>query len=225
MLLLAGFLAFSGCTTIMISNSVKKPAYTYLALGDSYTIGEAVPLKSSFPYQLAAQLTASGTDVTEPKIIATTGWTTGELIEAINNSDLRSKQYDIVTLLIGVNNQYRGQSPDTYRQEFIQLLDTAVKFAGGNKKHVFVLSIPDWGVTPFAAGRDKAQIAREIADFNLINRLETEKAGINYVDITPISKQATNDASLTADDGLHPSAKMYGLWVKALAPVVNPNLK
>lgn len=202
-----------------------KPAHTYLALGDSYTIGESVPTAGSFPYQLAAELIKAKHPVSRPEIIATTGWTTDELIGAINNSDLKDKKYDIVTLLIGVNNQYRGYNQETYRAEFIQLLNAAIAYANGNKKHAFVLSIPDWGVTPYADGRDRSQIAREIDQFNAINKQETQKAGVAYVDITPISKQAANDASLNAEDGLHPSAKMYGLWVKELLPVVEAQVK
>ena len=203
----------------------NRSPYTYFALGDSYTIGESVPAKESFPYQLAAELTKAGYPISQPEIIATTGWTTNELINAITNSNIKHKKYDIVTLLIGVNNQYRGYNQETYRTEFIQLLNTAITYANGNKNHVFVLSIPDWGVTPYAAGRDRSQIAREIEQFNAINKQETQKADVAYVDITPISQQAANDPSLNAEDGLHPSAKMYGLWVKALLPVIEKGLK
>ena len=209
----------------MALTETNRPAYSYLALGDSYTIGESVPAAGAFPYQLETELIKAGYPISRPEIIATTGWTTDELISAINNSDLKDKKYDIVTLLIGVNNQYRGYNQETYRTEFIQLLNTAIAYANGNKKHVFVLSIPDWGVTPYADGRDRSQIAREIDQFNAINKQETQKAGVAYVDITPISKQAANDASLNAEDGLHPSAKMYGLWVKELLPVVEAQVK
>ncbi|MFA6085701.1 SGNH/GDSL hydrolase family protein [Mucilaginibacter sp.] len=203
----------------------NRSPYTYLALGDSYSIGESVPAAGSFPYQLTAELIKAKHPVSRPEIIATTGWTTDELIDAINNSDLKDKKYDIVTLLIGVNNQYRGYNQETYRTEFIRLLNTAIAYANGNKKNVFVLSIPDWGVTPYADGRDRSQIGREIDQFNAINKQESQKAGVAYVDITPISKQAANDASLNAEDGLHPSAKMYGLWVKELLPVVEAQIK
>ncbi|WP_311949657.1 SGNH/GDSL hydrolase family protein [Mucilaginibacter terrae] len=203
---------------------IASPTYpqdglSYLALGDSYTIGEAVPAVSSFPYQLATALNAQKTKVTAPTIIARTGWTTDELIAAIKDKALTGK-YDIVTLLIGVNNQYRGYNADTYRAEFVQLLTTAITYAGGNKKHVFVVSIPDWGVTPFAQSRDRAQIAREIDQYNAINKEETLKAGITYFDITPGSRNAAADAALVASDGLHPSGKMYGEWVGKLLPEV-----
>jgi lysophospholipase L1-like esterase len=203
----------------------NKPPYTYLALGDSYTIGESVSAEGSFPYQLAAELTKAKHPVSQPDIIATTGWTTDELINAINNSDKKDKKYDLVTLLIGVNNQYRGYNQETYRTEFIHLLNAAILHANGSKNHVFVLSIPDWGVTPYADSRDRSQIAKEINQFNAINKQETQKAGVAYIDITPISKQAANDPSLNAEDGLHPSAKMYCLWVRELLPVIEKGLK
>jgi len=196
----------------------------YLALGDSYTIGESVPAAQSFPYQLATALNAQQLKVSTPTIIARTGWTTDELITAIKDKALTGN-YDIVTLLIGVNNQYRGYNINTYRTEFIQLLNTALGYAGGNKKHVFVVSIPDWGVTPFANGRDRQQIAREIDQYNAINKEETLKAGISYTDITPGSRNALNDVSLVAGDGLHPSGKMYGEWVSKLLPGVVNGLK
>ncbi|RWY49177.1 SGNH/GDSL hydrolase family protein [Mucilaginibacter gilvus] len=211
------------------SNPVKPaPAYadnlTYLALGDSYTIGEAVDAPKSFPYQLAAQLKLAGHLTGNPDIIARTGWTTGELINAINASGTASKKYSIVTLLIGVNNQYRGNSKDVYRTEFIQLLNTAITYADGNKNHVFVVSIPDWGSTPYANGYDRNKIAADIDAFNTIAKTETDKQGVAYVDITTISKKAATDASLNASDGLHPSAAMYNLWVNAIAPVVLSHL-
>jgi lysophospholipase L1-like esterase len=190
---------------------------TYLALGDSYTIGQSVSAQESFPYQLAAKL--KPLTVTEPTIIARTGWITTQLIDAIKNSTIDNKTYDFVTLLIGVNDQYGGYSQANYRVKFVEVLNTAIKFAKGNKKHVFVLSIPDYGVTPFAHGND-AVIGPEIDQFNAINLEESNKAGVNYIDITPISKEAAGDLTLLANDGLHPSAKMYGLWVMKLIPEV-----
>ena len=196
---------------------------TYLALGDSYTIGESVPQAQSFPYQLAQNLRADGHAVT-PDIIAVTGWTTANLKAGITSRNLKNHNYNIVTLLIGVNNQYRGLSQTDYRAEFAELLNTAIAYAGGNKKHVFVVSIPDWGVTPFADGRQRMQIAAEIDAFNAINKQETEKQGVSYIDITPTSRRAGYEVDLTAEDGLHPSGKMYGLWVNQLAPVVKQQL-
>lgn len=199
---------------------------TYLALGDSYTIGEAVQANESFPYQLAAQLKVQQLNVQTPKIIAKTGWTTDELQAAIKEANLNNS-FDLVTLLIGVNNQYRGYSQTTYRQEFKALLQTALAFAGQNKKHVFVVSIPDWGVTPFGknSGRDIQAIAQEIDAFNAINKEETLALGISYTDITPASRNALTDASLVASDGLHPSGKMYGEWAIKVANAVQQNFK
>jgi lysophospholipase L1-like esterase len=195
-----------------------KDTLSYLALGDSYTIGQSVSAQESFPFKLAGQL--PGHKITSPIIMAKTGWTTPQLISAIDNSEeIKGKTYDIVTLLIGVNDQYGGGSQADYRIKFVQVLNTAIKFAKGDKTHVFVLSIPDYGVTPFAKG-DGARIGREIDQFNDINRQESAKAGVNYTNITDISKQAANNPSLIADDGLHPSATMYQAWVERLQPVV-----
>lgn len=194
---------------------------SYLALGDSYTIGEAVTASESFPYQLAASLNAQAIKVAEPKIIAKTGWTTGELQSAIQSAAITSK-YDVVTLLIGVNNQYRGNSIAIYRTEFKALLQTAIGFANGNTAHVFVVSIPDWGVTPFGkqSGKSAQSISTEIDAFNAVNKEETLKAGVSYTDITPGSREVSADLSLAASDGLHPSGKMYRNWVSQLAPAV-----
>lgn len=190
---------------------------TYLALGDSYTIGESVPAEESFPSQLTAKLNKSGANYTQPEIIAKTGWTSNELIQAIESRNLNQK-FDLVTLLIGVNNQYRGYSENTYRTEFRKLLKTAIAFAGNKKSRVYVVSIPDWGVTPFAkkSNRDLEKISRDIDLFNAINKDETQQEGVAYIDITEASRKAANDITLIADDGLHPSAKMYSEWVDSL---------
>ena len=205
------------------TTETKMPAgqLSYLALGDSYTIGEAVAQNQSFPYQLAVKLNAQSVKVASPRIIAKTGWTTGELQAAIQSAAITSK-YDIVTLLIGVNNQYRGNSIEVYRTEFKALLQTAIGFAGGNKTHVFVVSIPDWGLTPFGkgSGRDVKTISKAIDDFNAVNKEETVSAGVSYTDITPGSRDADTDVSLAAADGLHPSGKMYQEWVTLLAPAI-----
>lgn len=210
--------------TDTLTKVTNKNTLQYLALGDSYTIGQSVDLAQSFPYQLKARLTVQGYTLADPKIIAVTGWTTTDLINAITQANLTQK-YDFVTLLIGVNNQYQGKSQAQYRTEFIQLLNTAIAFANGNKKHVFVLSIPDYSVTPFAQNSDKVKIAAEIDQFNDINLYESTNAGVNYLNITGISQQAATDPTLIAGDGLHPSAKMYGLWVTGLAPMVVNSLK
>jgi len=194
---------------------------SYLALGDSYTIGEAVAQSQSFPYQLAESLNGQSLKVAVPRIIAKTGWTTGELQTSIKAAAISAK-YDIVSLLIGVNNQYRGYSVADYRTEFKALLQNAIGFAGGNTAHVFVVSIPDWGSTPFgkSSGKDPQVIAREIDAFNAVALEETIKAGVSYTDITPGSRMASADLSLVASDGLHPSGKMYQNWVAQLAPAV-----
>lgn len=196
----------------------------YLALGDSYTIGESVQPAERWPVQLAALLRARGVDVGEPEIIARTGWTTDELDVAITAADPKGP-YPLVSLLIGVNNQYRGRDAEQYRNQFVALLQRAIAFAGGQAGHVVVLSIPDWGVTPFAASRDGEKIAREIDQFNGINREETLRAGARYVDITPVSRRAAEDPSLTAGDGLHPSGSMYRAWAELALPAAMEALR
>jgi lysophospholipase L1-like esterase len=197
------------------NHNMESETFTYLALGDSYTIGERVAIPERYPVQLADTLKKSGFDISELKIIAKTGWTTDELAEAIDTAKTLN-QYDLVTLLIGVNNQYRGRDLENYRAEFNQLLNRAIDFAGKDKHKVIVISIPDWSVTPFAADRDTAKIAKEIDQFNAVNFEETNKAGVTYVDVTAISRKAKNDTSLLANDGLHPSGKMYSLWVQEI---------
>ncbi|MBX3060631.1 MAG: SGNH/GDSL hydrolase family protein [Anaerolineae bacterium] len=191
----------------------------FLALGDSYTIGESVAEDERWPVQLAASLQEQGVHITTPEIIARTGWTTDELAAGIEAAQ-PAGPYDLVSLLIGVNNQYRGRSPEEYQAQFANLLQQAIAFAGGDPARVIVLSIPDWGVTPFAARLDAAAIAAEIDTFNAINRAEAEKVGVWYVDVTAVSRQATTDSTLIADDGLHPSGKMYAAWVELALPVV-----
>lgn len=206
--------------------SANVNTYSYLALGDSYTIGESVPLSSSFPYQLVNALRLDSLNVGDPKIVARTGWTTDDLIGAIK-ADSFNPKYNVVTLLIGVNNQYRNYDIATYRKEFKELLQTAIHFAGGTEENVFVISIPDWGVTPFGqnSGRSVAQIAKEIDAYNAINKEETIKTKAVYLDITPISREASTNRSLIASDGLHPSVSMYKRWVDSLAPLVKIKLE
>jgi lysophospholipase L1-like esterase len=193
----------------------------YLALGDSYTIGEAVHENERWPMQLAQKLKSNGFN-TEVTIIARTGWTTDELWQGIQAAP-PTPPYDMVSLLIGVNNQYRGYNTEEYRQQFNFLLNKAIEYSGGNKNRVFVVSIPDWGITPFAEGRDRAQIAKDIDLYNSINKEESDKQGILYFDITPISRQT--DPELVASDGLHPSGKMYSQWVDLIYPQVSNLLK
>ena len=191
----------------------------FLALGDSYTIGEAVLPAERWPVQLAAALRDRGIAIDDPLIIACTGWTTAELAEGIAAENPQGS-FDLVSLLIGVNNQYRGLDIEVYRSELHGLLKLAIGFAGGRAERVLVLSIPDWSVTPFAEGRNRAQIAAQIDAFNLAMRSEAQRAGVGYIDITAISRLAAQDASLLAADGLHPSEKMYAAWVELVLPVV-----
>ena len=202
---------------------VEKPDTTqgvsFLSLGDSYTIGESVPEADRWSVQLAALLRKEGIAVAPPDIIARTGWTTAELSDGIKNAR-KKKDYKLVSLLIGVNNQYRGQGIERYRTEFRSLLETSVEHAGGRKQRVFVLSTPDWGVSPFGAGSDRAKVAREIDAFNAVAKEECDKAGILYIDITPISRNGLGDPTMFASDGLHFSGKMYGLWAMEALPKV-----
>lgn len=219
--------SFKMTTNISPSPDTKpKNEISYLAIGDSYTIGEAVPLQGGFPYQLTTILKDNGLDVGTPHIIAKTGWTTSELQDAIKKANLNEK-FTVVTLLIGVNNQYRGESKEKYRQEFKELLQTAISFANGNKARVFVVSIPDWGLTPYGqeSGRDIPGVSSDIDAFNAINRIETLSQGISYTDITPGSRLVASDKELVASDGLHPSAKMYHQWAVQLAPALIKELK
>lgn len=192
------------------------PDIRYLALGDSYTIGESVPESDRGPNQLAGLLKAKEIS-TEVTIIAQTGWTTDELWNGIQAVQI-NPPYDLVSLLIGVNNQYRGRDIQEYREGFVFLLNKAIEYAGGDPNRVIVLSIPDWGVTPFASSRDSKTIAVEINQFNSVNEEEAEKAGVHYIDVTPISRKAVSDPSLIASDGLHPSGKMYTEWAKLAYP-------
>lgn len=192
------------------------PAIRYLALGDSYTIGESVAEAERWPNQLAELLKTKDISI-EVTIIARTGWTTDELWEGIQSVAI-DPPYDLVSLLIGVNNQYRGRDIEEYREGFVFLLNKAIEYAGGDPNRVIVLSIPDWGVTPFAGNRDSKKIAIEINQFNAINEGESRNAGVHYVDVTPISREAVTDSLLIASDGLHPSGKMYAEWARLALP-------
>ncbi len=190
-----------------------------LALGDSYTIGEGVAPTDRWPCQLAARLRDCGIPLAEPTLIATTGWSTAELLAAIDAAPPVGP-FDLVTLLIGVNDQYRGYPCDAaYRSRLEALLARAVAFAGARPQRVIVLSIPDWGVTPFAADRDRAGIAAAIDTFNATNREAARAAGAHWLDITPLSREAAANPALLAADGLHPSAAMYARWVELLLPL------
>jgi len=193
-----------------------KTTYSYLALGDSYTIGESVLPTDNFPNQTITLLKSSGYEFESAEIVAKTGWTTDELQNKINSYTFHPP-YDIVTLLVGVNNQYRGRPVDEYKPQFESLLKQTIQFAGEKADHVIVLSIPDWGVTPFANGRDRDQIAKEIDTYNSANKSIAEQYKVHYIDITPWTREAATDPSLLAGDGLHPSAKEYKRWAEKIA--------
>ncbi len=194
-----------------------------LALGDSYTIGERVAPEECFPVQTAGLLKKENLIFETVKITAATGWTTDELKAAILSEHITGP-YDVVTLLIGVNNQYRGRDIINYRLEFRELLQMASGFTGKGASAVYVLSIPDWGVTPFAGDRDPVKIAREIDAFNAINREEAQLAKAHYIDITDITRRSPEQPELLADDGLHPSGIMYRAWAERLADVIRKTI-
>lgn len=187
----------------------NNPKRTFLALGDSYTIGESVDEKDRWSMQLI-DLLKTNFNFTKHDIVARTGWTTSELTQAIEAKKL-TEQYDMVSLLIGVNNQYRGQSLDNYRVEFRTLLNTSIKFAKNDAKRVIVLSIPDWGQSPFGGRQSKGKVASEIDAFNNVSKEECKKLNIVFIDITELTRKNT-DASMFAIDGLHYSGKMHRLW-------------
>ena len=191
-----------------------EPRRSFLALGDSYTVGEGVAGSDRWPNQLAAALRDTGVDIDDPRIIATTGWTTDELSLAVDAASL-GNDYALVALLIGVNNQYRGRSIDNYASEFSNLLKRAVAFACGNRKQVIVVSIPDWGVTEFASssGRDTNAIANEIDAFNATAQSIAESHDVAFIDITALTRAHPDEV---VDDGLHPNAAQYSRWVERL---------
>lgn len=195
----------------------------YLALGDSYTIGEAVAAHQRWPAELVQRLRQAGVVIDDPQIVATNGWTTDELVQGMDAASLASR-YDLVTLQIGVNNQYRGRSTDDYREQFAGLLARAISLTGDHPDRVVVVSIPDWGVTRFAREqqRDSALVAADIDAYNAIARDQAQHAGARFVDVTGISRA---HPELVADDGLHPSAAQYALWTTAIEPPVAAALR
>lgn len=217
----------SGIDSTLLQDSISYDTtkiYSFLALGDSYTIGQGVTLFDRFPVQTINLLAANSIKISSPLFIATTGWTTNNLLSAIAVQN-PAPQYDIVTLLIGVNDQYQHVDTSIYRIRFKQCLLKAVELAKGKSKNVYVLSIPDYSATPFVPQSDKPQVSREIDSFNAINRQITLQNNITYVDITAISRFALTDSTLIANDGLHPSAKQYKMWSDVLAPLIKKNLK
>ena len=212
-------LALTACESKQVTTNSPK---TYLALGDSYTIGESVHDSLRWPNQLVSALNRNGKEFEPATIIAKTGWTTDELAAAMDTTTLAAP-YDYVSLLIGVNNQYRGRSIENFETEFIELLEDAVALGGDQGANIFVLSIPDWGVMPFAEGRNRSQIAEEIDQFNTVIQAVCRDRNIAYFDITAISREAATNPMLVAQDGLHPSGTMYARWVDGVLPFFNTN--
>jgi len=204
---------------VVPEKAMRDAPLRFLALGDSYTIGEGVTEAERWPMQLAAKLHSQGIVIAPPQIIAKTGWTTDELSIAMDASALHPP-YALVTLLIGVNNQYRGRDAENYRAEFSALLQRAIHLAGDQTQHVIVVSIPDWGVTAFGqkSGRDTQQIARELDTYNAINRDVSAAQHVRYVDIAQVSRAGGARAEMLIEDGLHPSAAMYASWAALVLP-------
>lgn len=196
----------------------------FLALGDSYTIGTGVEESERWPVQLVREINAKGDILSPPTILAKNGWTTGDLLGAIQREPLKPT-YDLVSLLIGVNNQYDGLSIEEYTTELDRLLEFSVGIAGNDPTRVVVVSIPDWGVTPFAKDRDRKAIGREIEFFNERKKQRVDRIGCRFVDITQQSKIAAEDPTWLAPDGLHPAARMYAAWCALIRPVVVQALK
>ena len=221
------------CITFLLSAcdaKVKKAAgdstapISYLALGDSYTIGTGIELENNYPNQLADSLIALGFQMDTTHIIATNGWTTTDLKNGINQDDPPS-DFNLVSVLIGVNNQYQGLNIELYETEFRELLEQAIGFAGGRSENVFVISIPNYGVTPFAQSREPEYIRRKIREYNSLAEEISDDFNIPFINITPISEMAADDLSLLASDELHPSAKMYSMWIEEMLPTVTQILE
>jgi len=197
-------IVLAGC-----SDQTAKPEVSFLALGDSYTIGEAVDEEGRWPNQLASRIKTSNINV---QIVATTGWTTTELAEGIVQANITEK-FDLVSLLIGVNNQYRGLPIQDFEIELRELFETTISFSKSGSSNVLILSIPDWSAFPFAEGRDINKITKEIDAFNGVIKKMSDEFNFLFIDVTDISRRAASNESLVAEDSLHPSKEMYRLWV------------
>jgi lysophospholipase L1-like esterase len=215
--------------TVPVTDSLQLPdtgiIKTYLALGDSYTIGQFVPENDRYPVQVAALLNIQKIKFSQPEIIARSGWTTGNLLASLTAAPPLNAPYGIVTLLIGVNNQYQGRTQMEYRQEFTALLTKAIGYAGNNSKRVFVLSIPDYSVTRFANVSNKDLISKQIDSFNIINKEIALQYSSNYLYITDFTRLAGTNPSLLAIDGLHPSGTEYSIWAQELVPMITAVLQ
>lgn len=208
---------YSCCIVFFISCKEEVEHQTFLALGDSYTIGESISNEHSWPMQLVATLKKYDLHIATPQIIAKTGWTTDELKQAIDSSSL-NYPYDWVSLSIGVNNQYRGRAIEEFKKEFEILLSEAIVYSGNRKERVFVVSIPDWGVMPFAKDRNREQIAREIDDFNQVVYAVCAQEQIKFIDVTLLSRNTSVDPEWIAEDRLHPGRTQYAQWVQEILP-------
>lgn len=204
----------------MSLSAQNKPAISFLALGDSYTIGESVAEGERWPVQLSRVLRERGQNVGDPRIIATTGWRTDQLKQATMDANLKN-DWGMVSLLIGVNNYYQKKTVESYAPEFEELLKMAVDLAGGKKENVFVVSIPDYGFTPFGKAKQE-EITKGIDAFNAVNKEITKKMGIRYVEITDLTREGLTKPEYVAADGLHPSGKMYALWVERILIAMTP---
>jgi len=202
---------------------VRMSSHSLLCLGDSYTVGESVEANENFPMQSVRLLSKEGYNFNAPEIIAMTGWTTDELEDAIDKSDLKNS-FDFVTLLVGVNDQYRGRKVEEYKPRFESLLTRAIQFANSRSTRVIVLSIPDWGVTPFAKDRDPGKITQQINSYNEVNKQLALEHNVTYIDITTSTREAIADRSLVAPDGLHPSAKEYAKWAAKIYLAIKEQL-
>ncbi len=207
-----------------IEESETFAKLSYLALGDSYTIGESVSSNKSFPKQLEKKLEGNLNTTIKTKIVARTGWRTDNLLEAINTSKL-DDTYDFVTLLIGVNNQFQGAMFNQYETEFTALLKLAIEFADNNPNRVVVVSIPDWSFTPFGSNRDQQKISSEIDRYNSFAKSKTQESQVRFIQITDITREGLEKPELVADDGLHPSGEAYKLFVDRIAPFITNGLK
>lgn len=207
-------------TAIFKKNYVGKNTSKFLALGDSYTIGQSVEISERWPVQFLKELKINTSAIDTLQIIAQTGWRVDQLKEAMNSSNLEPP-YGLVSLLIGVNNQFQGQNANDFRPEFIEILEKSLKLVENRTERLFVVSIPDWGASPYGLGTDRTKVSKEIDEFNSVVKEESEKRGLRYFDITAISRRALIDKTLIASDELHPSGKMYKLWVDKMIPVIS----
>jgi acyl-CoA thioesterase-1 len=209
----------SACKSTATSSKHQSTGLKYLALGDSYTIGQSVGASDTYPQQLVNALNEAGAHFEKPRIIAQTGWTTADLQRAMDHADLNDAQFDLVSLLIGVNNEFQGKSLAAYETEFTTLLQRAIRLAHNDPRKVFVLSIPDYGFTPFGE-EQRSYVSPRIDQFNAAAARITESLHVAWFDITPVSRTGLDQPELGARDGLHPSAQMYAQWVAQILPEV-----